>query len=258
MALPKFFNYLHNPLSPMTASAFFDVVEIAEMVLCYLPLPDILNMQSVSKRLFAIIEDSSHIQEKFTLQSQFEILPADDDNNFVPRHDVIFNMRLKDDPRLTLRRLAVPDISAKYSDCETYHGPPDYGIRIWCHPDLWTEKFRPGQRLRKIVVVSPGLTAMGMTMTCCNATKHKPQPDYIANEDGITLGDLYDAVVERYAEWRRCPYFEPHHADRNRNPSWSVFFRAALPRDVLHEFHKYAARYRDEEREALEGGESEG
>lgn len=147
-------------------------------------------------------------------------------------------MRLKNVAKLALRRLAVPDISAKFSDWETYYDQPGYGIRIWCHTGLWTEKFRPDERLSKIVVVSPGLVAIGMTMTCCDVIRHKPRPDSISNEDGITLSDLYDAVAERHAEWRRYPYFGPHHADKKGNPSRSVFFRSTLPSGVPHEFRE--------------------
>lgn len=48
----------------MTAAKFFDVAEVTDMVCGFLSLLDILALQQVLKRMFAIIEGSRKLQEK--------------------------------------------------------------------------------------------------------------------------------------------------------------------------------------------------
>lgn len=66
MVEPKFFNRCHGT-GDMTAEKFFDLAEVPEHVMTYLEIVDVLALQRVNKRTFAIIEGSQKLQRKLHL-----------------------------------------------------------------------------------------------------------------------------------------------------------------------------------------------
>lgn len=211
MIPPQYLNSLHGSRHFTTATTFFDIAEITEVVCRLLPLPDLLSMQRVSKRIAGTIEGSPKLQSAERVLSDYEIQIHD---------DYSFDMTLAADVLTTLR---LSYVSALFQ--HTTDDKPHCSVYIDCGPHFCTRTINPGAGLRKLLIFSPSLIHLDAKLGCCR----EGEPERITNRTGITIGDLYDHHHRMQAGHRTSARKKRHRRNEDGSLKTTVEFEGRLP-----------------------------
>ena len=259
MAKTKFFNYEHG-VGRVTATNFFDVVELTEHILLHLSISDVLAMTQVNTRVFSIIEGSDKLQRHLHLRPDDSAVLRSLD--FHPRllqdnHDA-YALFPYIQPHRVPRTGDLPnlDISINEQDhggCVRRRGPPKIKIKIEFPSRVYANPAAPfGRRVRKMLVCQPPITEMDVSVKCCGASSafgygyagsefdgemegvYGRQNDgtrfaKVRNEDGITLKDLYNTCWDIAEQHHLCPQAGVYYMDED-GLVWPTFrFEGTVP-----------------------------
>jgi hypothetical protein len=179
--------------------------ELLEMILSNLPNGDLLKAYSVSRGFYSTIEGSLKLQRKLGL-------------------------------------LADPETSNIYIPAEIVWSYDGWGLDIDVTdsaPDnvelqVYTAKLKAlGKRCRSMLICQPPIHQISAYASCC-LPYTSPKPVEVLNttkgSSGITLGDLYDAMIRLQYEHRLCPDARyPSNYDKDGFVHTQVGFKAQLP-----------------------------
>lgn len=232
----KHFNEQHDSRSSMTAYSFFDVAEITDLICEHLPLPDIMALQQVNKRMLAITEGSTKIQDRMNLETAMDA-------------DIMIDVDLTIDRSLK-SRLRLPNIRIHYE--EEHKGryrDSNSEVVVECAADLWTEAAKPGNRLRRLVATPSWLSTMHVNPLCCMGHQRRSEALTITSMAGITIGNIYDAYIRVQNKYRYCPHaaIRDHQADGTVR--MGVIFTSPLPTEMKVRCAQMLLDQREEEEE---------
>lgn len=232
MVEPKFFNRCHGTRST-TAEKFFDVAEVAEHVMTYLEIIDVLALQRVNKRTFAIIAGSKKLQRKLHLLPDPQAVARG--LAFRSRRSKIFYPRGHGNLRNLDVAICRPGCNSNYS---TELASFSLSVELQ-FPEYDGSLALLGERVGNMLICQPPITTVDVEISCCQG-KFRKEADIISggseddegeqrlqlrksrrqawrtvqggrlgkvkNEEGIRLRDLLDACQKWAKQHELCPY----------------------------------------------------
>ena len=186
---PSFYAGLPTPTSVVSAMKVFNTTELVEEIFKHLDVMDLLRAQQVNKQMANVVQSSSMLRRLMFL---------------TPSKSKHFR-------KLDLSGKA----GAKFVKIETV--PLDYEDTT--NLEAFKVQFmyrlpRLGSRARMLQLCQPPIRSMEYRPTCCgyNSDDEDPEEDglnvfgwrKVENQDGLTLGDLYDTAEKLMADHRLC------------------------------------------------------
>ena len=209
---PRYYAEYRPPHATAPAQKAFDIPEIFEMILEYLHMKELLKIQLVNKQFQTAVDSSDRLQRRLFFQTHpapRRILTFGWEMYGFHCHEIFPPFPVVDELNITLPSQDHVGINAVFG--------PHMPTRI-------------GNRCHRMLICQPVVRQMNVYTDCCLA-KHplgrrhrRSQPPLlplaqtelctITNDDGLTVGDLYDVAKNLVEEHRRCPHAEASAHDR--------------------------------------------
>ena len=221
---PTLYTSILYDTSACPAQRVFDVPELLEMILLYLPIPDVLSFEQINRTARSTVNASPAIQDHLSLRAaadkEYVRLPFNDllstssawkgfvcrPSGFRRRAKYCFHARSACD--------LVCTSSFEYSYCKLP---------------------RIGTKWRKMFVTQPPVKAMKFGRSCCGPTIYPgdignvpPSEKWISSDTGLILGDLYDFAAKVWTEHLLCPGAVPSEHDYDGYVAAKVVFTGVL------------------------------
>jgi hypothetical protein len=198
--LPTELTQQHLVTHQNRATEAFHIPEIAENILAHLAIEDLLHVEQVDRKLFAIIQGSPVLQTNLFLKPRqtgpFAMLCSTD----TVRIARLWDLKPGQSP-LFCRVKALVDDHATHTTSES--GPTtntgNMFLMLTSDDRLTTEP--RGARVSSMLVCQPPVRVMKVTMSCC--PQGKPAPNMLVDRDGhfvlkaehgITMGHIVGAI----------------------------------------------------------------
>ena len=201
------------------AQRTFEIPELFELILDHLEIPEILNVQQVSRGLKDAIDGSARIQTRLNLR------PASRDTFFKTPFEFYFGYNLG------LHCSLEQPKSTPFNEV-----PLENRTNFTASFDSHSAFPKIGSRCRNMLICQPPIYEMEIHTRCCNGDplalpfleSDTPKTTSISSPIGITVGDLYDATKKTSKEHKLCPNASCRLLDENGFVRVSVMFKASV------------------------------
>ena len=204
-----------TPRSSHLADQVFATPELLELILTFVSVPDLLRLYRVNKTFYNTIEGSTTLQRRLGLQPNVSChldLPAEHliyhvdgmDMSEMSYYGAVFDNEAQLEPNKVPIKISV----------NTYSSYLNSGKKLDLRPI--------GERCKKMLLVQPPIKEMGIYAHCCTPRyrayrDRQPEPplEVVKSETGITLEQVWDAVMRTQKEHRLCPDASAHDHDND-------------------------------------------
>ncbi|KAK4892527.1 hypothetical protein LTR27_008991 [Elasticomyces elasticus] len=213
---PVFYNHQQSRdhQNCTAAQKVFDIPELLELILQDLRIPHILSFQQTCRSAKACIDNSPRLQSALSLRSD----PTDSPLRMP------FARRFKGFFSNSTEEVMLNDATTKIVSINFGFVPPKKQS-LQKLPSI-------GSCYRRMYVVQPPITSANITLICCRSL-HGDRPTQLQAENGITMGDIYDATKEMYEKHCMCPHAPIHMHDENGLVNVKICFSAEMRRAVM-------------------------
>lgn len=196
-----------TPRTSALADKVFGMPELAEYILTFVSVPDLLRLYRVNKTFYNTIEGSGLLQRRLGLRADPTAHLALPSEHLVYHSEgVDMNEMFYSSGHLSDDAHTIPDqnrMPVKINVC-TYS----------CHSKGGDEiKLRKlGERCQKMLITQPPIKEMGVYMQCCmpryrpyRDRQTEPPLEVVKCETGITTAQIWEVVQRTQKEHRLCP-----------------------------------------------------